>query len=72
MDDNLREELKAWLEFYRELGIEDFYRREPGAREPSVSLLPAKPVPAAAAPLPKLSPPPTSIYVDYLYMRSRY
>jgi uracil-DNA glycosylase family 4 len=60
MDDNLREELKAWLEFYRELGIEDFYRREPGAREPSVSLLPAKPVPAAAAPLPKLSPPPAA------------
>ena len=60
MDDRLREELRAWLEFYRELGIEDFYRREPGAREPSVSLLPAKPVPAAAAPLPKLSPPPAA------------
>ena len=60
MDDNLREELRAWLEFYRELGIEDFYRREPGAREPSVSLLPAKPVPAAAAPLPKPSPPPAA------------
>jgi DNA polymerase len=60
MDDRLREELRAWLEFYRELGIEDFYRREPGAREPSVSLLLAKPVPAAAAPLPKLSPPPAA------------
>lgn len=60
MDDRLREELRAWLEFYRELGIEDFYRREPGAREPSVSLLPAKPVPAVAAPLPKPSPPPAA------------
>jgi DNA polymerase len=31
MDDRQRDELKAWLDFYRELGIEDFYRREPGA-----------------------------------------
>jgi uracil-DNA glycosylase family 4 len=30
MDDKLRDELAAWLEFYRDLGIEDFYRREPG------------------------------------------
>jgi uracil-DNA glycosylase family 4 len=32
MDDKLRDELAAWLEFYRDLGIEDFYRREPEAR----------------------------------------
>jgi DNA polymerase len=32
MDDRLREKLAAWLEFYRDLGIEDFYRREPGSR----------------------------------------
>jgi uracil-DNA glycosylase len=25
----MREDLAAWLEFYRELGIEDFYRRQP-------------------------------------------
>jgi DNA polymerase len=31
MDDRLKEEIAAWLEFYRELGIEDFYRRELGA-----------------------------------------
>lgn len=31
MDERLRKELAAWLQFYRELGIEDFYRREPGA-----------------------------------------
>ncbi len=31
MDHRLKEEIAAWLEFYRELGIEDFYRREPGA-----------------------------------------
>ena len=30
MDDRLKEEIGAWLEFFRELGIEDFYRREPG------------------------------------------
>ena len=29
MDEHLRQELAAWLEFYRELGIEDFYRRPP-------------------------------------------
>ena len=31
MDDRLKEELAAWLEFYRDLGMEEFYRREPGA-----------------------------------------
>ena len=29
MDDLLRQQIAAWLEYYRELGIEDFYRREP-------------------------------------------
>lgn len=29
MDERLRQELAAWLEFCRELGIEDFYRRPP-------------------------------------------
>ena len=32
MNDDVRQELKAWFEFYRELGIEDFYRRAPGDR----------------------------------------
>jgi len=31
MTDHLHEELAAWLEFYRELGIEDFYRRKPAS-----------------------------------------
>ena len=31
MDDRVRDELAAWLEFYRELGIEGFYRRPPGS-----------------------------------------
>ena len=31
MDERLRQELANWLEFYRELGIEEFYRRAPGA-----------------------------------------
>src|SRR5579862_356965 len=30
MDDSTRKELTAWLEFYHELGIEGFYRRELG------------------------------------------
>jgi DNA polymerase len=30
MDEHLKEEIAAWLEFFRELGIEEFYRREPG------------------------------------------
>jgi len=30
MDNRLRDELAAWLEFYRDLGLEEFYRREPG------------------------------------------
>ncbi len=31
MDNRLKQELAAWLEFYRELGIEDFYHREAGS-----------------------------------------
>jgi uracil-DNA glycosylase len=30
MDDRLKTEIAAWFQFFRELGIEDFYRREPG------------------------------------------
>jgi uracil-DNA glycosylase len=29
MDEELRQEIAAWLQFYRDLGIEDFYRRKP-------------------------------------------
>jgi uracil-DNA glycosylase family 4 len=49
VDDKLRQELSDWLEFYRELGVEEFYRREPGA-----SAMPAK---SAAAKSAKVSPP---------------
>jgi DNA polymerase len=31
MDERLRQELANWLEFYRELGIEEYYRRAPGS-----------------------------------------
>jgi DNA polymerase len=34
MDERLRQELANWLEFYRELGIEEFYRRAPGSTAP--------------------------------------
>ena|SRR5208337_2131961 len=33
MDERLRQDLANWLEFYRELGIEEFYRRAPGSGE---------------------------------------
>ncbi len=58
MDDRLREELRAWLEFYRELGIEDFYRREPGSVGLPADLAPARPGPAPAVPLPRQVPSP--------------
>ncbi len=32
MDDRLKSELTAWLDFYRDLGIDEFYRREPGTK----------------------------------------
>ncbi len=36
MDKRLEERIAAWLEFYRELGIEDFYARVPGGtRQPT-------------------------------------
>jgi uracil-DNA glycosylase family 4 len=31
MNESLHSELTAWLEFYQELGIDEFYRRQPGA-----------------------------------------
>jgi DNA polymerase len=34
MDERLRQELANWLEFYRELGIEEYYRRAPGSAAP--------------------------------------
>ena len=49
MDDVTRKELRAWLEFYRELGIEEFYRRAPGSVElpAGVSAVPTEPPVAA-------------------------
>jgi DNA polymerase len=58
MDDRLREELSTWLEFYRELGIEDFYRRELGSVEAPASLDAARPGPAPAVPLARQVPSP--------------
>jgi len=34
MDQGLRQDLANWLEFYRELGIEEFYRSTPGSAAP--------------------------------------
>jgi uracil-DNA glycosylase len=47
----MREDLAAWLEFYRELGIEDFYRRAPRPAAPEPAPPERRPVvsePAAA------------------------
>jgi uracil-DNA glycosylase family 4 len=48
MDDRVRQELAAWLKFYRDLGIEDFYRRAPGSASPGSPRAEAQP-PAAQA-----------------------
>jgi DNA polymerase len=49
MDDRQRDELKAWLEFYQELGIEGFYRREAGTVD-APPVIAAPPSVAAALP----------------------
>ncbi len=53
MDDETRKELTAWLEFYQELGIEGFYRREAGTVETPTSLEASQPAQFTAAPPPK-------------------
>jgi DNA polymerase len=61
MDDETRKELKAWLEFYEELGIEGFYRREPGTVGTPPSLEAARLAQPAATPPPKQAPSPERI-----------
>jgi len=71
MDDKLREDIAAWLEFYRDLGIEDFYRREratpveiwnsnlrtrPAAERHDIAAMPPA-TPDARLPTPELRPP---------------
>ena len=58
MDDATREELKAWLEFYQELGIEGFYRREPATARTPPSLEAARPTEPAAIAEVRTSPKP--------------
>ena len=55
IDHRLREQLAAWLEFYRDLGIEEFYRREPGAQPAGVAAR-EKPPGASAVPAPSPQP----------------
>ncbi|MGO8816079.1 MAG: uracil-DNA glycosylase [Terriglobia bacterium] len=50
MDDTTRKELRAWLEFYQELGIEGFYRRDANSVESLPALEAARPAPTAVAP----------------------
>jgi DNA polymerase len=54
MDERLRQELANWLEFYRELGVEEFYRRAPGSVAPLPATRDAKlaeAAPSGGAPL---------------------
>jgi uracil-DNA glycosylase family 4 len=59
MDDRLKEELAAWLEFYRDLGMEEFYRREPdagielGSTKLETGISAEAPIVAAALPAPE-------------------
>lgn len=61
MADETRQELRAWLEFYQELGIEGFYRRKPATVAAPPSVETARPMQAAAAspskPIPSPMPP---------------
>lgn len=68
MDDRLQKQIASWLEFYRDLGIETFYRRPAGTaevrevtpqtpRESSVAEVPA-PKPVTPRQAPESPPPP--------------
>lgn len=58
MNDVTRKELKAWLEFYQELGIEGLYLRKPGNAATPTVVEAAQSAPAAvAAPSKPLQPP---------------
>jgi DNA polymerase len=50
MDEQTRKELTAWLEFYQELGIEGFYRRQPGEAALPPGAEAARPAQLAAVP----------------------
>ena len=60
MDENLRRELKARLEFYQDLGIEKFYRRPPASkteiRQSSVPRIEPAPVPPTRSADPRANP----------------
>jgi DNA polymerase len=72
MTDRLHEDIAAWLEFYRDLGIDEFYRREPGpqleaensqletGQQPEPSLTAASVPAASPPPIPHLEPRVTS------------
>lgn len=53
MDDKTLSELRAWLEFYQELGIDGFYRRGPGSVDALSSHEVGQPEQPVATPLPQ-------------------
>ncbi len=71
MDDRLRQQLADWLDFYRDLGIQDFYRRPP-AELPRPSVGAADRGAASAPPVPAaISAPATSERAGRLEMTPR-
>jgi uracil-DNA glycosylase len=56
MDDRLRQQLADWLDFYRDLGIPDFYRREGGEAAPKVQAAAPRPT-TAKSPAPAVAKP---------------
>jgi len=54
MDDHLRQELKARLEFYQDLGIQQFYRRSPASKTEKAQSLEPHTLPAPV-PAPRLA-----------------
>jgi uracil-DNA glycosylase len=61
VDDKLRQQLSDWLEFYRDLGIESFYRREPASgAAPAIASADRAKVGAAVRPAVEKAAPPSA------------
>ena len=58
MDNTTCKEVKVWLEFYQDLGIEGFYRRGPEAAKTAPMLAAARAAPSTIAALPQEGAPP--------------
>lgn len=70
MEERLRQEIAAWLEFYRELGIEDFYRRGASQTRAQASLDPISSTTVARSASPDV-PTPAPAVTDLLRSASQ-